>query len=160
MSIDDLDRRLLNIIQMSFPLSVEPFKALADELGTTEEEVLNRVQKLKDMGIIRRIGGIFDSRKLGYKSTLCAMKVPEDRVEEVAAIVNSYTGVTHNYLREHDYNLWFTLIAPSQEDIEKIHEEMRAKTGCEVRNLPATRFFKIKVNFNLEEEKHVPVKRH
>ncbi|MDW7674182.1 MAG: Lrp/AsnC family transcriptional regulator, partial [Bacillota bacterium] len=96
--------------------------------------------------------GIFDSKKLGYKSTLCAIKVPEDRIEEVTEIVNSYNGVTHNYLREHQYNMWFTLIAPSDDSIQEILREMKVMTGIDdIINLPAINFFKINVNFDLNE---------
>ncbi|MDD2421921.1 MAG: Lrp/AsnC family transcriptional regulator, partial [Heliobacteriaceae bacterium] len=104
------------------------------------------VQKLKERGIIRRIGGVFDSRRLGYRATLCALKVPPDRVDAVAAIVNGYPGVTHNYLREHEYNMWFTLIAPTAAKMAAIIAEIKARTGCELQNLPASRVFKIKVD--------------
>ncbi|KAB2954595.1 Lrp/AsnC family transcriptional regulator [Heliorestis acidaminivorans] len=150
MILDELDRRLLNIVQSSFPVSAEPYKVLAEQMATTEEEIMNRINKLKEEGIIRRVGGVFDSRKLGYKSSLCAMKVPVDKLKEAEEIINSYPGVTHNYLREHDYNMWFTLISPSEEAMEETLDEMRAKSGCEIRNLPATRFFKIKVDFKLK----------
>ncbi|MTV47482.1 AsnC family transcriptional regulator [Heliobacillus mobilis] len=153
MSLDDLDRRLLTIIQSSFPIAAEPYKQLAEELNTTEEDILSRVQRFKDTGLIRRIGGIFDSRNLGYKSTLCAMRAPEDKLEKAIAVVNEYPGVTHNYLREHEFNVWFTLITPSEEYMEKVLDEIRERTGCEVHNLPAVRFFKIKVDFRLDKER-------
>ncbi|ADG82004.1 putative transcriptional regulator, AsnC family [Thermincola potens JR] len=150
--MDSLDKQLLTLIQSNFPITPEPFKELALTLGTTEEDVISRLQKLKEEGIIRRIGGIFDSQKLGYFSTLCAIKVPEERIDEVAELINSYPGVTHNYLRQHEYNMWFTLIAPSSQAAEDILEEMRRRTGIkDLINLPAINFFKIKVNFNLNE---------
>lgn len=148
-AIDELDRRLLNIVQSSFPVVAEPFQYLADELATTEADILQRLQNLKTIGMIRRIGGIFDSRHLGYKSTLCAMKVPVERFDEAAAMVNAVPGVTHNYLREHEFNMWFTLIAPSPAAMEATLDKLRQQSGCEIHNLPATRFFKIKVDFNL-----------
>lgn len=152
LNMDTLDKELLTLVQSNFPITPRPFKELALNLGTTEEDVLVRLERLKEKGIIRRIGAIFDSKKLGYFSTLCAIKVPESRVDEVAKIINSYPGVTHNYLRVHDYNMWFTLIAPTAEEVEKILEEMRQRTGIkDLINLPAINFFKIKVNFNLNE---------
>jgi len=151
-SLESIDQRLLNRIQKNFPIAPKPYEELGKELGISEEEVLVRIQSLKASGLIRRIGGIFDSRSLGYKSTLCAMRVPEERVEEVAAIINQYPGVTHNYLRNHDYNMWFTFIAPSQEVLELHLQNIRECTNIEdLINLPSTRMFKIDVNFNLKE---------
>ncbi len=150
--MDNLDKQLLTLIQAEFPITPEPFKELALTLGTTEEDVISRLERFKAEGVIRRIGAIFDSKKLGYFSTLCAIRVPEDRLDEVAQIINGYSGVTHNYLRQHDYNMWFTLIAPSAQAVEDILEEMRQRAGIrDLINLPAINFFKIKVNFNLNE---------
>ncbi len=149
--MDDVNKKLLEIIQDDFPITPEPYKELAKTIGITENEVINRIKQLQDEGIIRRLGGIFDSRKLGYKSTLCAMKVPEEKIEETAQIINSYNGVTHNYLREHDYNMWFTLIAPSREHIEKICNEIKERSGIKTLiELPAKRFFKINVKFSIK----------
>jgi len=152
--MDVINHKLLEIIQDGFPISPEPYKDLAIALGISEEEVIDRVRKLQERGIIRRLGAIFDSRKLGYKSTLCAIKVPEEQIARVAEIINSYPGVTHNYLREHDYNMWFTLIAPSKEHIDKICDEIILKSGIDdLMQLPAKRFFKIKVKFSMKGEK-------
>jgi len=151
--MDVINRKLLEIIQDDFPISPEPYKDLAISIGVSEEEIINRIGKLQEQGIIRRLGAIFDSRKLGYKSTLCGMKVPEDRITEVAEIINSYPGVTHNYLREHKYNMWFTLITPSEEHINKVCNEIISKSGIqELMQLPAKRFFKIKVKFSMKGE--------
>jgi DNA-binding Lrp family transcriptional regulator len=147
--VDELDRKLLKLLQNNLPITPEPYKDLALSLHIDQKEVLYRVKKLKEKGIIRRIGGVFDSRKLGYKSTLCAMSVPRERLREVKEIVNSYPGVTHNYLREHSLNMWFTLIEPSQEKLERTISEISQKTGLPVRNLPALRLFKIKVEFQI-----------
>jgi len=117
----------------------------------SEDEVIERLEKLKKAGIVRRIGAVFDLRRLGYVSTLCALKVPPGRLAEVARTVNSFPGVTHNYLREHEYNMWFTLIGPSRQDLERTMEEIKKRTGLtELLELPAERSFKIRVNFNLE----------
>lgn len=149
--MDAINHRLLEIIQDGFPISPEPYKDMAMSLGVSEEEIIDRIRKLQNQGIIRRLGAIFDSRKLGYKSTLCAMKVPKDQIAHVAEIVNSYPGVTHNYLREHEYNMWFTLIAPSKEHIDKICTEIILQSGIhELMQLPAKRFFKIMVKFSVK----------
>lgn len=149
--MDAINHRLLEIIQDGFPISPEPYKDMAMSLGVSEEEIIDRIRKLQDQGIIRRLGAIFDSRKLGYKSTLCAMKVPKDQIAHVAEIVNSYPGVTHNYLREHEYNMWFTLIAPSKGHIDKICTEIILQSGIhELMQLPAKRFFKIMVKFSVK----------
>jgi len=154
--MDSIDKKLLSIIQKDFPVSSRPFQEIGDMLGITEEETITRIKKLKEQGIIRRLGGIMDSRKLGYKSTLCAMEVPNDRLTQVTDIVNSYIGVTHNYLRNHQYNLWFTLITPSGQHLEKTLKDIEEKTDLKVYNVPALKLFKIKVNFHVpgtEEER-------
>jgi DNA-binding Lrp family transcriptional regulator len=153
MVLDNLDRELLNRIQTDFPLTGEPYKELAKELGTGEEEVLERLKRLKENGTIRRLGGIFDSRRLGYTGTLCAIKVPPEKIDFTAAVVNGYPGVTHNYIREHDYNMWFTLLVQNKDEISRIMKEIKEKTGLdEIISLPAVKLFKIRVNFDLTED--------
>jgi len=148
--MDELSRKVLNRIQSGFPLVSRPYQALAEELGVEEAEVLECVRRLKAEGIIRRIGAVFDSQKLGFYSTLVAMRVPEERVEEVAGVVNTYPGVTHNYLRPAEYNLWFTLTAESPERVEEILQEISRCTGIQDwLNLPAERLFKIRVDFKV-----------
>jgi DNA-binding Lrp family transcriptional regulator len=145
------DKKILNRIQSDFPITRNPFKTIAEELDLSEAEVLERVGHLKSTGIIRRIGGNFVPEKVGFVSTLCAAKVPPDLIERFAETVNAYPGVTHNYLRENDFNVWFTFIAPSREVIEQNLAEITAKTGvADILNLPATRVFKIKAQFNLK----------
>lgn len=148
-ALEKLEQRVLEVIQQDFPIASRPYAELADKLDSTEDEVFGAVQSLCKKGIIRRLGGSFDSRKVGYKSTLAALSVPDDRLEEAVEIVNSYAGVTHNYEREGKYNVWFTIIAPSDEDIERTIEEIKTRTGAPALNLPATRVFKIKVDFDL-----------
>ncbi|MBW1997479.1 MAG: AsnC family transcriptional regulator [Deltaproteobacteria bacterium] len=148
--MDDTDRAILNEIQSDFPLEQRPYLELARRLGLSERDVIERVKRLKDRGIIRRIGGNFHSRKLNFTSTLCAAKVPEDKLDQFVRLVNSYPGVTHNYMRNHDYNVWFTFIAPSMAEIEKSLNEISRESGVEeIRNLPAVRTFKIKVDFEV-----------
>jgi DNA-binding Lrp family transcriptional regulator len=148
--LDEMDRMILNEIQSHFPIEARPYQVLGEKLGCSEEEVLQRVQDLKDREVIRRIGANCNSRKLGYTSTLCAAKVPSRLMARFVEVVNSYMGVTHNYRRDHDYNIWFTLIAPSEEKIERILREIIELTGVgEVISLPAERLFKIQVDFEV-----------
>ncbi|MCL5057943.1 MAG: AsnC family transcriptional regulator [Actinobacteria bacterium] len=152
MELGNLDRELLNIIQSDFPLTAEPYKNLAESLGTSEEEVLASLKRLIEAGTIRRLGGIFDSRRLGYTGTLCAMNVPQEKVALAASVVNSFPGVTHNYLRDHDYNMWFTLLVQDKGEISRVTKEISNRTGIdEIISLPAVKLFKIRVNFDLTE---------
>ncbi|MCF8067083.1 MAG: AsnC family transcriptional regulator [Desulfobacterales bacterium] len=149
--MDDIDRSILNRIQSDFPITSRPFLSIAEELGLDEADVIKRVSQLKEDDIIRRIGGNFFPEKLGHVSTLCAAKVPEDKIDLFAKKVNCYPGVTHNYLREDDYNIWFTFISPSKEEIENNLKEISEDTGVtEILNLPATRVFKIKAQFDVK----------
>ncbi len=148
--LDEMDRLILNEIQSNFPIDAEPYLELAKKLGCSETEVLERVQNLKDRAIIRRIGANCNSRKLGYTSTLCAARVPQDHMKKFVEVVNSYPGVTHNYRRDHAYNIWFTLIAPSVEEIERILREISDLSEVrEIMSLPAERLFKIQVDFEV-----------
>jgi DNA-binding Lrp family transcriptional regulator len=148
--MDDIDKAILNRIQSDFPITSQPYLTIADELNLTEKEVLGRVSRLKETGIIRRIGANFVPAKLGYVSTLCAAKVPEDKIERFADAVNRFPGVTHNYRRENSFNVWFTFIAPSMAEIEQNLKEIERETGItEILNLPATRVFKIKAQFDV-----------
>jgi DNA-binding Lrp family transcriptional regulator len=148
--LDEMDRMILNEIQSHFPIEARPYQVLGEKLGCSEEEALQRVQDLKDREVIRRIGANCNSRKLGYTSTLCAAKVPSRLMARFVEVVNSYMGVTHNYRRDHDYNIWFTLIAPSEEKIERILREIIELTEVgEVFSLPAERLFKIQVDFEV-----------
>jgi DNA-binding Lrp family transcriptional regulator len=148
--MDEMDRMILNEIQSHFPIVARPYQVLGEKLGCSEEEALQRVKDLKDREVIRRIGANCNSRKLGYTSTLCAAKVPSRLMARFVEVVNSYMGVTHNYRRDHDYNIWFTLIAPSEEKIERILREIIELTEVgEVISLPAERLFKIQVDFEV-----------
>ncbi len=148
--IDEIDKAILNRIQSNFPITPRPYLAIADALDIPEDEVILRLSSLKKKDLIRRIGGNFVPEKLGFVSTLCAAKVPEDKVDDFAKIVNRYPGVTHNYIRENSYNVWFTFIAPSKEEIEKNLKQISSDTGLEsIINLPSTKVFKIKAQFDL-----------
>ncbi len=151
LSLDGVNRLILKEIQRNFPITHRPFLALARKLKLREREIMERVQKLKDAGIIRRIGASFSAPALGFRSTLCAAKVPPSKIAEFVAVVNTYPGVTHNYEREGDYNIWFTLIASSERKINQILGEISRKTGVKgILNLPALQTFKIAVDFNFD----------
>jgi siroheme decarboxylase len=148
--MDEIDRKILNEIQTGFPITQRPYSELGERLGIPEDTVLKRVTALKAEGIIRRIGGSLDSRKLDFTSTLCAAAVPEETIESFVKTVNGYKGVTHNYLRNNVYNIWFTFIGPNAAYIETCLSEISAKTGVDtILNMPAVRIFKIRVDFEV-----------
>ena len=148
--LDDIDRTILNRIQSDFPITSRPYRIIAEKLGLAEEDVIKRVWRLKDAGIIRRIGGNFTPDKLGFVSTLCAAAVPEDKISQFAEVVNRYPGVTHNYRRENAINIWFTFIAPTMDEINAHLKQIAEETGVtKILNLPATKVFKIRAEFKV-----------
>ena len=155
--LDKIDRRLLNILQTEIPLRREPFGAIANVLGITEQDTIQRVNGLKSSRMIRYISPIFNAGSLGYVSTLVAVSVPEDRVEEAVRIVNALPGVSHNYQRKHYYNLWFTLTLPENVDreevLQKLNDEIEPET---IMDLPALRRFKARAFFDMEGRGHLP----
>lgn len=147
------ERKLLNRIQSNIPLESRPYSAIGKELNMTEEEVILTIIKLKQQGYVRRIGGIFDSKSLGFISVLCAAEVPEAYIDLAAQSINSLSGVTHNYLRNHRYNIWFTLTVPSESMIKETINWIKSETGIEnIICLKAAHTYKIQVNFKLEGE--------
>jgi len=147
---DDIDRAILNRIQSDFPVTRRPYFSIAQNLDLSEEKVINRIKQLKKKGIIRRIGGNFAPEKLGFVSTLCAAKVPKDKIDGFVKAVNRYPGVTHNYLRDNPYNIWFTFIAQSMSEIVDNIEKISQETSVtDILNLPATKMYKIKAHFDL-----------
>ena len=147
---DKKDKEILNRIQSDFPVSSQPFLAIAEDLGLTEAAVIESITRLKDAGIIRRIGGNIVPGKIGFVSTLCAASVPEDKIDDFARLVNQFPGVTHNYQRDDEFNIWFTFIAPSMMDIEENLKVISRKSGIsEILNLPATKVYKIKAQFDI-----------
>jgi len=148
--MDDKDKKILNQIQVDFPIDPRPYKIIAEKLGLHEDELINRIRRMKDNSLIRRIGGNFSPDRLGYYSTLCAAKVPEDKIALFTRTVNSFSGVTHNYKRDHEFNIWFTFIAPSVDIIKTNLENIQKITHVDtILNLPATRVFKISANFKV-----------
>lgn len=150
-SLDATDKKILTIIQSGFPVVSRPYKEIGEQVGLTEAEALARVRSLRQRNVVRRMGANFNSKGLGWRSTLCAAKVPEDKMEQFIDDVNSIRGVTHNYLRDHEYNVWFTYIGPNWEDVENTLAGITERTGIPVLNLPAKRLYKIKVDFKMDE---------
>ena len=152
--LDETDKRLMNLLQSSFPIDPEPFALVASEAELELDDVLARTQRLLDGRIIREITPIFDTRALGYESMLVAAKVDSEHPQRAAQIVNSHPGVSHNYLRTHEFNLWFTIATPpdSELGLKGTLEALMEETGAEsMRELPTLTLFKI--NMNLEMEK-------
>jgi len=150
MELDKIDKNLLNIIQAEFPLSREPFVALGLLLNEGSDEVMRRIEQLKTRGIIRFIGPVFNPTRLGYRTTLIAMKVQAERLDEAGRIISTHPMVSHCYERDHDFNLWFTLAMPIAEDIEtEVHNLGSRVKVKEILNLPAVKTFKISTYFNL-----------
>jgi len=149
-NMDDTDRAILNRIQSNFPITSRPYLEVAEELSLGENDVIDRVRHLRKTGIIRRIGANFAPGRLGFISTLCAARVAKDDVALFTEVVNRYPGVTHNYRRDHEFNIWFTFIAETMEQIEAYLEEIIQETGVkEILNLPATKVYKINAQFDL-----------
>ncbi len=153
-ALDETDKRLMNLLQSSFPLDSEPFARIAAAAELELADVLTRTRRLLDERIIREITPIFDTRALGYESMLVAAKVDSEHPQRAAKIVNSHPGVSHNYLRTHDFNLWFTIATPpdSELGLAGTLDVLMRETGAEsMRQLPTLTLFKI--NMNLEMEK-------
>jgi len=148
--MDNYDKQILDIIQSHFPLASRPYEEVGKQVGLSESEVLTRVRALKKSGLIRRMGANFNSNTLGWQSTLCAASVPEDKLDAFVAEVNKHDGVTHNYLRENEFNVWFALIAPDMDAVEAILASITEATGVKILNLPAEKLFKIKVDFKMD----------
>ncbi|MDQ3675922.1 MAG: Lrp/AsnC family transcriptional regulator [Actinomycetota bacterium] len=152
-ALDDVDRRVLNLMQGSFPLLPRPYGAVAAEAKLTEDEVLARVQRLLDERIIRQVTPIFDTRALGYGSMLVAAKVDPEHPWRAAKIINSHPGVSHNYLRNHDFNMWFTLAVEgdSKLGLQGTLDVLQELTGAEsIRQLPTLKLFKIRMDLEME----------
>ena len=151
--LDELDRKLLNLMQGKFPIAPRPYEAVARAAGTTEDEVMRRVQHLIDERIIRQVTPIFDTRALGYSSMLVAARVDPENPHRAAKVINAHPGVSHNYLRNHDFNLWFTIATEpdSKLGLEGTLEALAAEAGAtSVRQLPTLKMFKIRMDLEME----------
>ena len=146
--LTELDRRLLNDFQQDFPLSPTPYADMARNLGVTEAEVLARLAALKSTGAVSRVGAVVRPNTVGV-STLAAMAVPPEQLESVAAVVNGYTEVNHNYEREHRLNLWFVATAPDTTRLQSALDEIAGRTGYEVLSFPLVEDYHIDLGFDL-----------
>lgn len=156
--MDRLDQLLLNRLQSDFPLVPRPFAVMAQDFDIPESEVLHRVDGLKNNRVIRQISAIFDSRALGYQSSLAAFMIEPGRLDEAAETVSAHPGVSHNYARDHRINLWFTITLPPGEDLPGTINDLGQKAGAaKVLFLPTVRLFKIGVNFDLTGEADMTV---
>lgn len=148
--IDPLDKHLLNDIQWTFPLSDRPYLEIATKHGLSEEDVMKRISLMKRSGLIRQINAIFDTRKLGYKSALVAFAVEKQKLDSVAQEVNKHPGVSHNYERDHEFNMWFTLAVPPDGNLKKDLEQMASLEGViKFRLLPTLKLYKIGVKLDM-----------
>jgi len=150
--MDELDCRILEALQNDFPLSERPYEIIAHKLQIPCEELWDRIQKLMAEGVIRRIGASLDSRKLGFCSTLAAVRCKADLVEQAAKIIGRFPEITHSYLRNDNFNIWFTIIAIDEERIEYILEQIRISLSLEssqVLNLPVKNLFKLNARFKV-----------
>ncbi len=155
--MDSTDRRILDRLQQELPLAQRPYRVVAEELGLDEEDVLCRVTRLRDDGIIRRMGPILDQDALGRASTLAVIRVPAERVDEVGEAVSQHPRVTHSYLRQGKgrdipYNIWFTYTALSEDLLTRELQEMSEALGVKIRSLRATKKFKVGVRFPILED--------
>ncbi len=150
---DETDKIILNILQVNFPVSKRPFLEIAAQTGVSENEVMERIVNLKKKRVIRQISAIFDSHNIGYKSTLAALRVKEENIDNAASVLNSHKGVSHNYLRNNSFNIWFTITLPSGTSLE---EEIKSLAGAAKADsylmLPTIKLFKIGVNFDMTGE--------
>jgi DNA-binding Lrp family transcriptional regulator len=148
--LDDVDRRLLNEVQGDFPLTARPFAELGERLEIPEAEVLERLQRARSSGVLRHLSAIFDVFRIGYRSTLVAMHIPDGRLDEGAAVVSAHPAVSHNYGREHYFNLWFVIAVPRSADMEGIIADLGRRAGStRTIILPALKLYKIDVEFDM-----------
>lgn len=151
--LDEIDKKLLNEIQWVFPLSDRPYAEIAGKHGISEEDAMRRIAALKKMGLVRQINAIFDTRRLGYKSALVAFSVKPDKLDSVADRINEHPGVSHNYERNHEYNMWFTLAVPPGTDMKDDLDRMAALDGViKYRVLPTLKLYKIGVRLDMVNE--------
>ncbi|MBI5586933.1 MAG: Lrp/AsnC family transcriptional regulator [Deltaproteobacteria bacterium] len=150
--MDSIDKAILNRIQGDFPVSEDPYGEIGRAVGITGPDAHARVLSLIERKIVRKVGPFFDAKMMGYKSTLCAVDVPADKLKETASVINGFVEVTHNYLREGRPNVWFTVIAESDDAIRNILSEISSRAGVgPIRNLPAEKMYKVKVDLKIKD---------
>jgi DNA-binding Lrp family transcriptional regulator len=150
--LDGNDKLLLNNLQGGFPLASRPFREVGDRLGLNEDEVISRLRRLLESGALSRFGPVLSAAAMGGARTLAAMQVPPERLEEVAAVVNSFAAVSHNYQREHHFNLWFVVSAADTAAVERVLAGVEQKTGIAVMNLPAVEEYFVEVKFHFGDD--------
>jgi DNA-binding Lrp family transcriptional regulator len=146
---NEIDMKILAAIQDDFPISKRPFSDIANNLGVSEDEVIVMIKKLRESGMIRKMGAVINPKKMGYVSILAAISVSEDKIDSVAEIINEYPGVTHNYLREGDPNIWFTLTEPDTETLEFNLKNIEERIGIGIMRMPMTKKYKIGVKLDI-----------
>jgi DNA-binding Lrp family transcriptional regulator len=154
MTLSEIDKKILHRLQTNLPLTHRPFLDLAKELGLDEDLIIEKIKSMIENKYVRRIAPIINTQAIGNSATLAAMQVSEDKIEEVSQIINGYSGVSHNYLRKGrnkdiPLNIWFTMSAPSKEQLGENIKEIEERTGLKVRMLPTTKKFKIGVKFKI-----------
>ena len=147
--MDSLDRRVINQLQGGFPVCERPFREAAQQLGTTESELITRLRCMLDDGLLTRFGPLFHAEQLGGALSLCAMKVPCERFDTVAEQVNAFPQVAHNYQRDHAMNMWFVLATESAAELQRTIGEIERETGLEVFNLPKQEEFYVGLHFQV-----------
>jgi len=147
MHIDDIDKKILNLIQHEFPVTKRPFFEIGKAIDIDEKEAFDRIKRLKDRGIIRRIGPVIERKKIGFAGVLCGLHAEKDRIEKIAGFINKHPGVTHNYERDGELNLWFTITAKTKEEIEEFLEAIEKTFSLKVYRFPEKKVFKIKTYF-------------
>ena len=145
--MDAIDRRIINGLQGGFPISERPFADAAASLGLDEQELIERIEKMKEKGLISRFGPMYHAERMGGALTLAALAAPEDRFDEVARIVNAMPEVAHNYAREHRLNMWFVLATETPERIDEVIADIEQQTGLKVFNMPKLEEFYIGLKF-------------
>lgn len=145
--IDDTDRAIVNALQGGFPLSETPFADAARALGLSADQLIGRIKAMREAGVLSRFGPMYNADRFGGHNTLVAMAVPPERFEAVAAIVNSFPEVAHNYQRDHVLNMWFVVAADSRERVAELLTEVQARTGLKAHDLPKLTEFHIGLKF-------------
>ncbi len=148
--LEEIDRELLNAVQWDFPLDAQPYAVLSERLGIPEDEVMTRLGRVKELGVLRQLSAIFDTRALGYSSSLVAAKVDADRIDEAADVISRHPGVSHNYKRNHPYNLWYTIAVPPGDDLQAHVDVLHRESGAHItRVLPTLKLYKIGVKLDM-----------
>ena len=145
--MDALDKNIINTLQHDFPVCERPFAELAETLNSTEDELIHRVQKMLDEGLLTRFGPMYNAVNMGGALSLCAMKVPEEQFDKVTEQVNAFSEVAHNYQRDHEMNMWFVLATETQDDLDDTLDAIEETTGIPVYNMPKQKEFFVGLHF-------------